>query len=158
MIDVDVKTKPDVDHAARLLGNLGRSLDNKRDPLEKSSEVISRSVAETIVTAGRGTWEPLDPGTIKNKARDGFPPDPLIRTGALLRAVRAKARWHITQSEADFGHLRAARYGYFHMTGTDRGMPARPWAVVYPDDERQIHEVFEDWVTAQIRLHLAGWR
>jgi hypothetical protein len=51
------------------------------------AEILSRFEAEWFQTEGRGAWPPLAPETLLWKARHGYPPDPLIRTGNLLESL-----------------------------------------------------------------------
>lgn len=81
---------------------------------------------------GRGAryhtpWKPLAPSTVAEKARKGFPRDPLIRTGRLVHSItlRPLGHEHITSREVSAGTN--VPYAKFHQFGAPRAnLPARP--------------------------------
>jgi phage gpG-like protein len=92
-------------------------------------EWFAEQNAAQFVTRGaryRTPWRPLAPSTLQEKARLGYPPDPLVRTGALRTSltVRPLGVEHVTPREMAAGTT--TRYARFHQRGTRHGLPARP--------------------------------
>lgn len=90
--------------------------------------VMGEIESEQWATEARGSWAPLAPSTVEQKAREGWPPDILVRTGDLRDSLTDPARaLEVHLVEATYGT--DVSYAGYHQDGTDR-MPARQ---VIPD-------------------------
>jgi phage gpG-like protein len=70
-------------------------------------------------------WEPLADSTLAQKAAGGYPPDILIRTGALRASFKGGSD-HVSDIRRDGGEWGTTDpKALFHQHGTSR-MPARP--------------------------------
>lgn len=87
---------------------------------------VEQNQAQFLTRGGRyrDPWPPLAQSTVDQKFRQGWPLDPLIRTGDLVRSLthRPLAIEHITGREVRAGT--DVSYARFHQTGTRR-MPQR---------------------------------
>ena len=135
--------------AARFLA-VERSLGDKRTPLRRCvTEVMIPSIALNFAVGGRPGWEPLAAGTVERRRSAGLDGPILHRTGALEAAMARTDTWTITRNEARIDSLPdSVAYGIAHQTGASKGnwfMPARPFAVVQPEDEDRMADIFADW-------------
>src|SRR5215208_7237575 len=78
---------------SRRLEGLAADLDDLTVPFRKSANmlvgVFSKDVFSTQGAAIGEKWKRLSPYTVAQKARLGFPTEPLIRTGAMQRSFRS---------------------------------------------------------------------
>jgi len=101
--------------------------------------------AEQAQFASGSGWPRLAEATLENKARDGYPAQILVRTGALRRALITSggdAVRELERSELTFGA--AVPYAKYAL-GTRR-QPARPPIKLRPQDEQQITRIFGEYV------------
>jgi phage gpG-like protein len=56
---------------------------------DRFEAIMSETTRSWFDSSGDGTWAPLARSTLVAKEREGFPPDPLIRTGNLVRSFDA---------------------------------------------------------------------
>ena len=78
-----------VTQAVTDLNALGERASDVRRVSEKVRSVYRRSEEQMFSTRGRGTWPRLAEATLRIKSQQGYPPDILVRTGALRRALTA---------------------------------------------------------------------
>jgi phage gpG-like protein len=128
----------DVHHDTR--GLLTRAVD----------EIVRPSIAENFAADGRPPWEPLAESTMERRERAGFTPDdPLTASGAGERSATAKARWRITADRAEYrgdSFPSSTAYMALHEVGELSGhFPARPYAVVQPEDQEALGRLAGDW-------------
>lgn len=72
------------------LDKLGRGVKNFKKPLKDSSEFSMKLFKQNFEIGGREfkKWKRLSPATIVAKARLGFPSDPLIATGRMMKSFK----------------------------------------------------------------------
>lgn len=129
------------------LESIGYNIRSFREPLQRSvREVLAPSLRENFDTGGRPAWEPLAPGTIRQKRGND---QILVRSGLLRRVAGQLNIWSIDRESATLGSLPRAQYGMYHQYGTD-DMPERPWAVIQESDADAIELIFEEWLEERI--------
>ena len=106
--------------------------------LYRIARVLRASFAANIDSGGRPTFAPLAPSTLKEKARLGYSPLPLVRTTLLRNAVaRRGARGNVTYVSAA-GVLSvgvSVRYAAVQQEGGGpSGIPARPFVTLQDSD------------------------
>lgn len=75
---------------------------------------------------GSGGWSPLAPSTAEQKARLGYPPDILVRTGKLKNSLASMSGDTVRDVQPHMLRLgTTVPYAIYHQKGTRR-MPARP--------------------------------
>jgi phage gpG-like protein len=92
-------------------------------------------------------WRPLSPATLHEKARLGYPPDPLVRTKTLRTSltVRPLDVEHVTPHEMAAGTN--TRYARFHQVGTRRGLPRRPlFSATQIRREQAVTSAIANWI------------
>lgn len=144
--------------------NLAKGIKSLREPLELAIKgVLAPSFRQNFYVGGRPAWEPLSDVTIERKHAKGSknPETILVDTGALRRMAGQLNIWTV---EGGYGNIGAAEarldnmtlpYAEIHQVGMTN-MPARPWAVIQPEDEEKIQFVFDAWMAR--RAAAAGWR
>jgi phage gpG-like protein len=139
---------------------LGLDIRSFRVPLERSvREVLSPSLQENFLVGGRPTWAELSGYTIEKKERY-FPTSaysPLVASGKLERVAGQLNLWTINgpAGEAYIGKLPdRVWYGVPQQEGFVGGnnatTPARPWALIQPDDIPRVEEIFEQWLDERL--------
>lgn len=139
----------------------GYHIRDARDPFRRVAyEVILPGLVEQFDTEGErtGGWEPLDDDYLEDKIKAGYGNKPILeRTGAMKRDLLDPLAFHVTKDHlsynpSDFNQVAeyGNRYDFYHQTGEGR-VPARPWLVLTPNDERQIAEIFYEWLD-ELRL------
>lgn len=71
-------------------------------------------------------WRPLAASTLREKARLGFPLDPLVRTRRLMQSITMRPLDIERLGPREFEAGTADRKAVFHQFGTRNGLPARP--------------------------------
>lgn len=147
MFDVEIELLPPASFIDANFKALGLDIRSFREPLKRSiQQVVAPSIQENFDVGGRPQWEPLADKTLEDKARLGYPPDTLVRTGKLRRVAGQLNAWTLTSDDATMTQLSGVDYGEFHQDGT-RFMPAREFAIIQdPEDVDAIHRVFEEWL------------
>lgn len=125
-----------------------------REPLKRAIQgVVAPSLRRNFAVGGRPPWTPLDENTIAQKGFDTI----LVETGKLEQKAGQLNIWFIdggylsegNEAEAHISDLSGVEYGELHETGT-RHMPARPWAILQPDDINDIEATFEAYINERI--------
>lgn len=147
MFDFEVSFLPPLGMIAADFHALGLDIRSFREPLKRSiQQVVAPSIQTNFDVGGRPEWEPLAEKTLEDKARLGYPSDPLVRTGKLRRVAGQLNAWTLTSEDATMTQLSGVDYGEFHQDGT-QFMPAREFAIIQdPDDVDAIQQVFENWL------------
>lgn len=164
--------------AARRVDKLGLDIRSFKEPLKRAvKEVIIPSIQMNFHKFGRPRWAPLSDETESRKGHAR----PLHLTGALRSTMKQIGIWHIDQEKALIPNLPdRIWYGVIHQTGIGdpgaeadmwfdpvvnkmvnvgdsgdgRNIPARPFAVIQPEDEENIERVFGEWL--EMRIERAG--
>lgn len=147
---IEIDIRPFTANAALLQTStfrLAKQLGDMTEPLRLSvREVVIPSIIRNFAKGGRPPWTPLSEATLLNRAKEARTPRPLLKTELLARNATAFAIWRVTRETADMEALdRVVPYARFHQNGT-RLMPARPFALLQPQDIENIVLVFETWI------------
>ena len=121
-----ISIKVNASEAKRLFAKIERRTHDYRPVFLLGRKSLEAANASNFALGGlpSGGWAPLSPVTSAWKAENGFPPNPLIRTGRLmdsLSTLRGSPN-EINHHSATFGT--DVKYAKFHQHGTTR-MPAR---------------------------------
>jgi phage virion morphogenesis protein len=122
------------------------------------AERSKQSFQKQADPATGASWAPLAESTRRQKARLGYSPKALIRTGEMKNSIgfSLKGNTSVFVGPAD-------RKAVFHQEGTVSGgasgkrsgggrvhIPARPFIGISPQDEREIEKIIGSWI-AQAR-------
>jgi phage gpG-like protein len=114
-------------------------------------EIVRPSIAHNFEVDGRpDPWPELAESTMERRERAGYTPDdPLTASGAGKRSATAKARWRITRERAEYrgdSFPSSTWTMSLHNVGESEGhFPARPFAVVQPEDADALGRLAGDW-------------
>jgi phage virion morphogenesis protein len=98
---------------------------NTRPLMQRLVQQLHHDVDENFEKEGRPKWRPLQPATLKERARKGYTGKILERTGQLKRSFTEK----YTDTEAIVGTN--LKYAAVHQFGsTKKNIPARPFLKV----------------------------
>lgn len=133
---------PSIGMVAKDIAALADALADCRVPLTRSvKQVIIPSIEKNFAAEGRPEWESLAQSTVKQRAKQGFPPGPtLVRTGKLKRAATSFDLWAIGPTSATIRQLPPnVRYGYVHQAGyVSSGGSGGGWFEPYKVRARQM--------------------
>lgn len=155
--------------AARRVDKLGLDIRSFKVPLKRAvQQVVIPSIQMNFHKHGRPRWTPLASSTVDQKGHAV----PLFLTGALRSTMKQIGIWHIDTEKALitdlpekvwYGVIHQAgasghRYKSFHDEVVDRyvnigqsgAIPARPFAMIQPEDEEAIEQVFVEWLNERI--------
>lgn len=133
--------------AAQRFERLSDRLSNLRPFFDRAADVI---LEDNRKTWARSTWAPLDPDTIRRKAREGHSSKPLHESGTLRRALTVRGapgqKLDIDRDKLTFGLDRngPAYYGRFHQSG--QGNPIRKVMTVSGSLRRNLREELLDYL------------
>jgi phage gpG-like protein len=140
------------EHVARDLFRLSRDVHHdSRGLLTRAvDEIVRPSIEENFAADGRPPWAPLAESTMERRERAGLTPDdPLTASGAGQRSATAKARWRITADRAEYSGASFPESTWtmaLHEVGESSGhFPARPFAVVQPEDQVALGRLAGRW-------------
>lgn len=124
----------------------GAILKRERERLKDISPAIASlakplydSIMENFYSGGRPPWAPLSPGYLKRKIADGYQPDILVRTGALMNSVKVSA------SGARISASSGVEYASVHQYGAGN-IPPRPFLTLQPDDQARLSGLVGDYI------------
>lgn len=124
-----------------------------RDPLNRAvEEIIAPSIGMNFNVGGRPAWVPLADSTLLRDSYDGSERQGILwKTGTLKEIAESVRPWSIDNDTAFLvaGNLGDAWYGIVHQGGS-QWIPARPWAVLQPEDEEAIEELIGNWTFGAI--------
>jgi phage gpG-like protein len=142
---------------ARDVNKFGMDIRSFREPLMRCiREVLIPSFQQNFAQGGRPPWQALSDVTAELR---GSATPILIRSGRLRRTMGQQNIWTVTTEHAVIQSLPAhSWYGAIHQAGnrTKSVTPARPFALIQPQDEERIVEVFDRWLAE--RAARVGWR
>ncbi len=126
---------------------------NFRTPLRRTVDEVARpSIARNFEIGGRpDPWQELSDETIARKGSDRI----LVDTGQGMRSATARARWTITREQAAYVGSSFPERSWFmelHQRADDFDVafPARPFAVVQPEDLDAMRGVFASWLDRDV--------
>lgn len=141
--------------AASLL-QMSEGVSSFKEPLTRAvKEVMIPSFQKNFNTGGRPAWEPLAEYTVEVR---GSASPILVRSGRLQRTMGRVGIWTITDAHAVIEGLPAdVWYGHVHQAGSRKNttIPARPFALIQPEDEEAIVRIFDEWLGEHAAK--AGW-
>lgn len=150
-LPIEIDIRPFTANAAILRTStfkLAAQLGDMTVPLTFSiKNVVIPSMIRNFAKAGRPPWPPLAESTIAYRlSKEGRLPRPLIRTELLARMATSFPIWRITRDSADMEALDGVvPYAKYHQNGT-RYIPARPFALLQPQDIEAIVRIFDIWI------------
>lgn len=151
---VDFRPSPAI--LARDVNKFGMDIRSFREPLKRAiKEVMIPSFKQNFAQGGRPAWKPLSSVTVKLR---GSATPILVRSGRLKRTMGQQNIWTVTREAASIRKLpQHSWYGHLHQSGnrTNVVIPARPFALIQPEDEEKIAEVFNQWLGE--RAAKSGW-
>lgn len=116
-----------------------------RRVLSSMGEAILDAMVLNIATAGHGTWAPLLPATIREKARGGYPLEPLIRTWRLSQSLNrggADNVFDVTDMAVEVGTR--TPYAQYHAFG--QGRMHRDFSEMLPSDWDNVGGAIDKWI------------
>jgi phage gpG-like protein len=145
---VTVAFDPPVEFILRQTGAFRRSLENLEPLWARVAPLMAEIEERWFDTGGDGSWPPLAESTLAQKARRGFPADPLVATGDLKDSLVDPAR----AGNVGPGYLAwetDVAYAGYHQDPSTPGRP--PQRQVIPDpfpveDRRKIETAIVTWV------------
>jgi phage gpG-like protein len=124
-----------LDKVLRRTQRLARDAQNLEKPVEKSGEIMLRSIKKNFEVGGRPKWVPLKPTTLKRKKNKRI----LVESGELENSNQLT----VSGNKAEAGtNLDRAKYP-FH--GTSR-MPRRNAILYQQEDIRNIGNIFKQHI------------
>lgn len=120
-VDVEV----DARHASALVHKLVRRLDDDRPQLVGLVDTLIRAQQDRFAGRGGARWRKLAASTVREHARHGRGPQPLVLTGRLMRSLtrRGAAEQQITVRPGELRFGTRVWYAQFHQKG--KGVPRR---------------------------------
>ena len=113
-IEVDGITK-----AIAALTKVGRGIKDHRDFLEDAVvPELRKEFSRVFTTRGYGRWRALKPSTVRQKSRQGYPTDPLQRTGYYKRASEKLTGMRIRRNVLEIRS--PVPYARYHEYGTGK--------------------------------------
>jgi phage gpG-like protein len=130
---------------SRKLIGLGGLLRDYTYPLTDSAEylkgIYSKDVFETKGAVIGERWKRLSPYTVAQKARKGFPSDPLVATGAMQGSFRTL----VSSNQAVI--FNTAEYFKYHQSRAPRTtIPRRVMMKIHHDQRAEIVRFFQEHI------------
>ena len=157
-VELELVIVPPVEMVVEDFVAIGLSLRSFREPLKRSvRDVVAPSIEQNFESGGRPPWPPLSESTLIVRSYDNSGDTILDRSGKLRKSATAQARWIFTTDEGSFTLPEDVWYGIVHQNGLPKkNIPQREFAVIQPEDEDKIEEVFWTWVSE--RFFAQGFR
>lgn len=137
----------------QLLRNLRGIRESMRDwkPAYTQAAKELKSIFESDVfeTKGRAintTWKPLSPKYLAQKRREGYPPDPLIRTGEMQKSFKGRV-------STDYAEIsNTANYFKYHQSKAARKkIPRRIMMKLGNDQKELVVKIFHTHFVKKIK-------
>lgn len=146
---VEIVLQPPIEFILRQTGRFKAALLDFSDLWERFKPVMGEIEQEQFSTRGHGAWPPLAPSTLEQKARRGWPLDPLVRTTELRESLTDPNRaMHISGQEAWYGT--DVEYAHWHQTGGYvAGRPPQRQVIPDPlpvDSRRKLETAMVSWI------------
>src|SRR4051812_4636616 len=134
---------------SRRLEGLSANTKNLTVPFRKSADMLigvySRDVFSTQGAIINKPWKRLSPYTVAQKARQGYPTDPLIRTGRMKRSFTSIVSSH--QAVV----YNTAPYFPYHQSAKPRiALPRRPMMALAEAQKAAIVKTFQRYLQEQV--------
>jgi phage gpG-like protein len=171
---------PPLSVVAARINKLGASVSSFEEPLRRAiKEVIIPSIQTNFDVGGRPKWAPLSDGTIEIRGRlgAGIGGSVLVLSGTLKDTMGEEGIWNVSADTAELSEFPSnVWYGAIHNSGFEgkgggrsakgksfqwivknaskemsvSAIPARPFAVLQPEDEEEIRSIFMEWLGEKI--------
>jgi phage gpG-like protein len=140
----NVTFNPPVEFINKQIGGFRRKLEDLIPLWTMFKPEMERIEAERFDAEGYG-WAPLAPATLEDRARQGFPPGPILhRTGELRDSLVNPARAaDMTPDTLTWGS--DVEYAGYHQDGTPR-MPQRKVIDIRVEDRRALERQMIRWI------------
>jgi phage gpG-like protein len=148
LVKLDIEARG-VDKAAANIAALGVRAQDLRPVGRQVADVVNRSTEQRFQSKGAGTWPPLAPATVEQKARAGKPAQPLVDTGKLHQSMTHQEAKQTGEGELTISGQEVPYAGFIDQ-GT-RNMPARKLTDLTPSDRRQIATAVSDYLVRGTR-------
>ncbi len=137
---------PDIERVGDFVRTRQAALARLDEPVQRSLEALREQVRSAFDSEGAAVgaaWPPLAARTVREKARRGYPPQPLVRTGLLRDA------WEVRMEGPGRGVLESlAPYARAHQEGL--GVPQRRFLPPADDTLAVVREMFAQHVAAAL--------
>jgi len=135
---------------SRVLRGIQLEQGELKKPLESAAKELT-SIFEGDVFSTRGsiintTWKPLSPYTLATKARQGYPPDPLVATGAMQRSFK-----YIVSSDQAVVTNTAEYFKYHQSNKPRRKIPRRVMMRLGNNQREMIIKQFQEYFRAKMK-------
>lgn len=130
---------------ARNLQGMETSLKDFTKPLKRISDSLVKTFGNDVFSSKGSaigeTWAPLAQSTLEEKARLGYPSDPLIRTGAMKGGFKAM----VSTDQALIGN--EMDYFKYHQSNKPRSrIPRRVMMKLTENMKQMIVKEFQDYI------------
>ena len=143
---------------------LSGKLQDMRKPFNEIIPDYTAAIREEFRKEGRPKWKQLQPSTMADRARKGYPPAHpiLFRTGTLLNAFTLKqSKFHvrtITKRSLTIGASGSLHYPSAHQYGyPDNNLPARPPLNIKPSSIKRMLTRVQLWVLQEAADSFPGY-
>lgn len=110
---------------------------------------LKKLFREAFRSRGFGRWPPLAPSTLEEKARQGFPSAPLVRTGRYRRSAERLQNMDLERNSLTI--TSPVPYAKYHEYGTGRIPQREVFAAVARRLRRTLPRQFEIWQARRLR-------
>src|SRR4051794_28197177 len=134
---------------SRRLEGLSAGTHNLTVPFRKSADmligVFSKDVFSTQGAVIGQKWARLSPYTVAQKARLGFPSDPLVRTGKMQRSFTS-----IVASDQAVIYNTAPYFPYHQSNQARKKLPRRPMMALAEAQKQSVVKIFQRYLQEQV--------
>ena len=121
---------------SRVLKGIGDGIKDWTPAFREASQELAKIYANDVFeTRGRAigeTWQPLSPVYLAQKVKQGYPADPLVRTGAMKGSFK-------TLFKADFAEVwNSATYFQYHQSSAPRTKLPRRVMMKLGEQQKQL--------------------
>ena len=121
---------------SRRLQNIGEGIKDWTPAFREASEELAGIFANEVFDTKGGTigesWKPLTPRYLSQKLKQGYPADPLVRTGKMKNSFK-------TQFKADFGEVwNSMFYFKYHQSKEPRSKIPRRIMMKLGENQKQL--------------------
>lgn len=104
------------------LGVFVEALGDMEGLWRRYAEIMSATEAEWFASNGDGMWPPLAEDTLRDKLASGYPPETLVRTGALMESLIDPAQaMDISQGRSTLGTFTESAMTWGTSVADERG-------------------------------------
>ena len=127
---------------SRVLSGLRDDIKNLQAPFSESAKKLIKVFSQdSFSTQGQvinERWARLSPYTVAQKARNGYPPDPLIRTGAMKKSFRS-----VVQTDSATIYNTAEYFKYHQSNQPRKKIPRRVMMKLAEEQKTMVVRIFQ---------------